>query len=91
MGNQTYRGVIKGGSVVLLETTAPLPDGTHVLVTPMDPQPGSAEAVLAAMAAEPHLTKEDVELLERSIEEGKRRFERNRTRRKAPPKDDETS
>jgi hypothetical protein len=64
--------VLKGQTLVILERAAPLPDGTPVEVTPVRPEAGSADAVLAAMAAEPHLTAEDVAELERAIAEGRR-------------------
>jgi hypothetical protein len=70
--NQTFRGVLKGQTLVVLEQAAPLPDGTPVEVTPLRPEAGSAEAVLAAMAAEPHLTAEDVAELDRAIRQGRR-------------------
>jgi len=70
--NETFRGVLKGQTLVVLERAAPLPDGTLVEVMPLRPEAGSAEAVLAAMTAEPHLTTEDVAELERAIAEGHR-------------------
>jgi hypothetical protein len=68
----TYHGVVRGHTVVLLETPVPLVDGTRVLVTPLVPEPGTPAALLAAMEAEPHLSPEDVEALERAIAEGQR-------------------
>jgi hypothetical protein len=50
--------------VVLLEE-APLAEGTEVLVTPVAPTPGTAAAVLAAVAAPPHVPVEWVDELER--------------------------
>ena len=72
MINQTIRGVLKGQTLVVLDRAALLPDGTPVEVTLLRPEAGSAEAVLAAMAAEPHLTAEDVAELERAIAQGRR-------------------
>lgn len=62
---------MKGTIVVLKEPTG-LPEGTAVLVTPLDTAQGSPQAVLAAMDASPHVKPEDVEALIRRIEEGKR-------------------
>ena len=72
MSVATYRGVVKGQSIVVLEGPVPLADGTHVLVTPLLPEPGTPAALLAAMEAEPHLTSEDVAELEKAIAEGRR-------------------
>lgn len=49
-----------------------MPNGTEVLVMPLPGPPGSPQAVLDAMRAEPHLSKEDVDELDRAIQEGKR-------------------
>jgi hypothetical protein len=70
---ETYRGVLRGGTVVLLEERTPLPDGTVVLVTPVEPQPGTAAALIAAMEAGPHVPVEWVKELEQIIEAGQRR------------------
>lgn len=72
MNTPTYHGVVRGQTVVLLETPVPFADGTRVLVTPLVPEPGTPAALLAAMEAEPHLSPEDVEALERAIAEGQR-------------------
>jgi hypothetical protein len=68
----SYRGVVKGQTIVLSESPAPLADGTEVLVMPLPLEPGTPAAILAAMEAEPHLTREDVEELEQAIEQGRR-------------------
>jgi hypothetical protein len=70
--NQTFRGVLKGQTLVVLDCAAPLPDGTPMEVTLLRPETGSAEAVLTAMAAEPYLTGEDIAELERAIYQGHR-------------------
>jgi hypothetical protein len=70
--NQTYRGVMKGQTLVVLEHAAPLPDGTPVEVTPVSLEAGSPTALLAAMEAEPRVTAEDVSQLEKAIAEGRR-------------------
>jgi hypothetical protein len=67
----TYQGTVRNGAVILEEGAA-LPDGTQVLVTPLGLVPGTPQAVLAAMRAEPHLRPEDVDEFERLIEEGER-------------------
>jgi hypothetical protein len=72
MANLTFRGVMKGQTLVVLDTAAPLPDGTVVEVTPVASEVGSAMAVLAAMKAEPHVTAEDVAELEKAIAAGRR-------------------
>jgi len=65
--SQSFRGVMKGQTLVELDSAVPLPDGTPVEVTPLRPKTGSPQAVLAAMEAEPKLTAEDVAELERAI------------------------
>lgn len=65
----TYRGKVKGGTVVL-EGDVPLTDGTEVLVTPVPPKRGTGAAVVAAMEAAPQVPREWVDELERLIEEG---------------------
>jgi hypothetical protein len=45
----------------------------EVLVMPLPPEPGTSAAVLAAMEAEPHLTQEDIEELEKAIARGRRK------------------
>jgi hypothetical protein len=72
MMSGSYRGVVKGGAIVFRETPVPLADGTEVLVTPLAPEPGTPAAVLAAMAAEPHVPSEWVDELEQLMEEGRR-------------------
>ncbi len=70
MSTGTYHGVVRGRTVLLDEATS-LPDGTTVLVTPVNVQRGAA-AVLAAMDAEPHVASEDVDELELAIAQGRR-------------------
>ncbi len=70
--NESYRGVVCGGQVVLLEQEPPLREGTEVLVTPLRPTPGSAAAVLAAMEMSPKVPPEWVDELEQRIAEGRR-------------------
>jgi len=70
MTGTTYRGVVKDKTVILEEGAA-LPEGTEVLVTPLEAVLGSPQAVLAAMDAPPHLKPEDIEELRRRIEEGR--------------------
>jgi hypothetical protein len=82
MAQATYRGTVQGRTVVL-DDDVDLPDGTGVVVTPVEPVKGSREAVLAAVNAPPHLKPGDVAELLRLIEEGKRpvRFDNPLTRR----------
>jgi len=72
MADQSFRGVMKGQTLVVLERPAPLPDGTPVEVMPLGYQAGSPDAVLAAMEAEPHVTLEDVAELQKAIAQGQR-------------------
>lgn len=71
MADAVYRGTVQGGTVVLAEGVD-LPDGTDVVVMPADAPKGSPAAVLAAMAAPPHLEEGDTAELMRLIDEGKR-------------------
>lgn len=69
-----YRGVMRGGNVVLDEA-APLPDGTIVVVTPATPvseDRGSPAALLAALRAAPPVPSEWVDELELFIDQGRR-------------------
>jgi hypothetical protein len=72
VSDQTFRGVMKGQTLVVLERPAPVPDGTPVEVRPLLYEAGSPEAVLRAMEAEPHVTLQDVGELERAIAQGRR-------------------
>lgn len=67
MPQTSFRGILKGQTTVVLDCAAPLPDGTVVEVTPIGPEVGTAAAVLAAMNAEPHVSREDVAELEAAI------------------------
>jgi hypothetical protein len=71
MASETYRGVVRGGTVVLEDATA-LTDGTEVLVTPLVGESGSSGRVLAALVAAPHVPNEWVDELEQLIAEGQR-------------------
>jgi len=71
MSKPAYKGVVKGKTVVLKEVTD-LPEGSEVLVTPMEAVKGSPQAVLAAIDAPPHVSPEDVDEMLRLIEKGKR-------------------
>jgi hypothetical protein len=72
MRNGAYRGVVRGGMVVLLEKETPLTEGTEVLVTPVAGTRGSAAAVLAALAASPQVPAAWVDELEQLIAQGRR-------------------
>jgi hypothetical protein len=68
----TYRGIVKNQAIVLAEGAPAIPEGTEVLVTPIDSSPGSPAAILAAMDSEPHVPSEWVDELEALIAEGQR-------------------
>jgi hypothetical protein len=82
MSVTSCKGIIRGRKVVL-EEGADLPDGTGVLVTPLELVKGSPQAILAALDASPPVSHEDVEELLRLIEQGKRpvRYDNPLTRR----------
>ncbi len=83
---KTYRGIVKGGAVVVMEDcAAPLPDGTYVEVTAMEPQPGDGAAIVAALQALPPVPEDVWEEFNRILEEafpctpeGKRALERRK-------------
>jgi hypothetical protein len=68
---KSYRGVVRGG-IVVLETEQPLQEGTEVVVTTLDGKPGSAAAVLAALDAAPSVPAAWVDEMEALIAEGRR-------------------
>jgi hypothetical protein len=72
MTNEAFRGVVRGGMVVLLEAQTPLAEGTEVYVTPVADPPGSSAAVLAAMATAPQVPAAWVDELEQLIAQGQR-------------------
>lgn len=69
-----YRGVIKGKTIEL-EKPLPYPEGQSVSVSvePLMTQlhPGSPAVIRQVMHEPPHLNWEDIDGLERAIEEGK--------------------
>ncbi len=71
MTTTAYRGVVRGG-MVLLDKETPLTEGTEVLVTPLAGERGSSAAILAAMDNSPKVPAEWVDELERLIAEGRR-------------------
>ena len=71
MAGGSYRGVVRGGAIVL-DADGTLPEGTRVLVTPLGPGQGSPAAIIAALDAAPKVPKEWVDELERMIREGER-------------------
>ena len=73
----TFRGVVRGGKVVLLENEGLPADGTEVLVTPVPTSQGTVAAVLAAAAAPPPVPTEWVDELEQLIAAGRRPPTRN--------------
>jgi hypothetical protein len=71
MPQMTYRGVMRGG-VVLLDPGTPLIEGTEVLVTPVSAPRGSPAAILAAIESSPKVPPEWVDELEQLIAQGRR-------------------
>ena len=69
---KAFRGVVRNQEIVLEEGSPVLPDGTEVLVTPIETNPGSSAALLAVMDSEPHVPSEWVDELEALIAEGQR-------------------
>jgi hypothetical protein len=70
MTTETYRGVVRGGVVVLHGQKQPPAEGAEVLVTPLVASVGTGAAVLAALDASPPVPAEWVDELERLITEG---------------------
>jgi hypothetical protein len=71
-----YKGIVRGRTIELDE---PLPyaEGQEVDVEVelvRKPVKGSPQAILLAMSEPPHLSSEDVDALERAIEEGQLPF-----------------
>ena len=56
---QTYHGTVEGRTIQL-DDEVQLPRGTDVVVTVRVARKGSPAAILAAAAAEPHISVEDV-------------------------------
>lgn len=71
MSKPAYKGIVKGRTVVLKDI-ADLPEGSEVMVTPVEVGKGSPQAVLGAIDAPPHVKPEDVDEMLRLIEKGKR-------------------
>ena len=65
------RGRVSNG-VVLLQYPKDLANGTLVEVRPLTDVAGNASALIAAMDAEPRLSKEDMAELQKAIAAGKR-------------------
>jgi hypothetical protein len=72
MTNVAYRGVVRGGMIVLQENEKTLIEGTEVLVTPVDVTPGSPAAVLAAVENSPRVPAVWVDELDHLIAQGRR-------------------
>ena len=72
MSTTTYRGVVRGNSIVLSDPDLHLADGTVVVVTPLELIPGTGAAILAAVKASPEVTAEDVDELERMMDSEQR-------------------
>ena len=69
---EPHLGIVRGHGIELIDAAMPFAEGTKVLVTPLPAEAGAAEALLAAMAAGPRVTAEDVALLEAEIAAGRR-------------------
>lgn len=69
---KTYRGMVRDGTIVLLEGTTSLADGTEVIVTPLVETPGSSAVLLAALATSPQIPAAWVDELEQLIGQGQR-------------------
>jgi hypothetical protein len=72
MGNQIYRGVVRGGLVVIHGENAPLVEGTEVVITPAAEFTGTSTAVMAAMNSQPKVPAEWVDEMEQFISDGQR-------------------
>ena len=85
MSKPAYKGVVKGRTVVF-EELVDLAEGAEVLVTPLEAEKGSPQAILAAMDAPPHVKPGDVDELMRLIAKGKRpiRYGNPLTRKRRP-------
>jgi hypothetical protein len=61
------------GKVLVPHEPVDLPQGTELQlqVTEVEFPRGSPQAILKAMSEPPHVTREDIEALEKAIEEGK--------------------
>lgn len=70
----TYRGLVRG-NMIELEEALPYPDGQpiNISIEPLaqDAPLGSPQLVLGAVRSAPHLTSEDMDELERAIDEGR--------------------
>jgi len=74
MSQASYRGVVRGGVIHLMDS-ANLSDGTEVIVTvtpDLNGPRGSGAAIIAAMKSAPPVPPEWVDELEALIEEGRR-------------------
>jgi len=70
----TYKGIVRGKTIEL-EEPLPFPEGQPVSVSvqplPAGAHPGSPPAIREAMHQPPHLQWEDVDELERAIDQAK--------------------
>jgi hypothetical protein len=69
---QSFRGVVKNRAIVLMDGAPTIPEGTEVIVTPIESAQGSSAAIIAAMDSEPHVPSEWVDELEALTEDGQR-------------------
>ncbi len=56
-------GIVRNGTLVL-ETDSSLPDGTRVLITPLESAIGSPQAILQVIESTPSILSGDVDLLD---------------------------
>jgi hypothetical protein len=72
MTNPVYRGVVRGGVVVIEADAPPMSEGTEVLITPTADPRRSPAAVLAAVEAPPSVPAAWVDELDQLITRGRR-------------------
>ena len=70
MATDIYRGVVRGGTVVLIGDFSSLKDGMEVVVTPVTP--GTPAAIIAAMDKLPKVPIAWVDELDQLIASGQR-------------------
>ena len=71
MTTETYRGVVRGGMVVIQDKSMSLTEGAEVIVTPVG-RPGTSAAVIVALESSPQVPAAWVDELEQLIAEGQR-------------------
>jgi hypothetical protein len=84
MSKGSYRGVVKNGTIVLLEGADELSEGTEVRVIPMG-KPCSGAELVEALRALPPVPKDVMEEFERILEEAHPTSSRAKQRREESP------